>query len=117
MAALDSSPPNHAIVFGASGLAGWGVVDQLFSNYPSPGTFAKVTAVANRPLNIVDSFWPSPSPSRPILEIVSGIDLAKGADDDFPSLLEKSIQDVSTITHVFYFRMFAKACFSKLLRC
>lgn len=68
---------SHALVFGASGLVGWGVVDQLLSNYPAQGTFSKVTALVNRPLDIKDSFWPEESPARPKLELVSGFTLPK----------------------------------------
>ena len=109
MAASDTPTTNHAIVFGASGLAGWGVVDQLLSNYPSPGTFAKVTALVNRPLNIADSYWPDPSPLRPQLNLVPRVNLAEGTIDDFSSLLEKRVEDISGVTHAFYFRKFAEA--------
>ena len=107
MAASDTSPAHHALVFGASGLAGWGVVEQLLSNYPSPGTFKKITALVNRPLKIVDSHWPSPSSSRPLLDLVPGVDLAEGTDDDFSGLVEKRISDIASVTHVFYFRGFS----------
>ena len=116
MPASNASKGNHALVLGASGLAGWGVVDQLLSNYPSPGTFAKVTALVNRPLNVADSYWPTPSETRPKLDLVSGLNLAEGTFDDFSALLEKRVEDVSGVTHVFYFRRLPEAKPSAWLR-
>lgn len=92
------SPTKSALVFGASGLAGWGVVDQLLSNYPSEGTFSKVTALVNRPLKADDSYWPSPS--LPKLSLISGINLtSEGFMDEFVS----KVEDIGSVTHVFYF--------------
>ena len=91
---------NHALVLGASGLAGWAVVDELLANYPAAGTFKRVTALVNRPLKLQDSFWPSPSPERPELSLVSGANLL---DDDFAGFLEQHVPDVASVTHVYYF--------------
>lgn len=55
MARSKIPPGAHALVFGASGLAGWGVVDQLLENYPAEGTFSKVTALVNRPFSVAES--------------------------------------------------------------
>ncbi|KAF5660141.1 hypothetical protein FHETE_9114 [Fusarium heterosporum] len=49
---------NHALVFGATGLIGWAVVNQLLSAYPAPQTFASVTAVSNRPVDATRTLWP-----------------------------------------------------------
>lgn len=101
----SKSTGSHAIVFGASGLAGWGVVDQLLENYPSKGTFSKVTAVVNRPLSVADSFWPiSSPPERPKLELVS-VNLAEGSIEQFTELLKGKLEDVENITHAFYFAL------------
>ena len=108
MAQSNSVSSGHALVFGASGLAGWGVVDQLLENYPSAGSFSRVTAVVNRPLAIDSSYWPSPSPSGPNLAIVSGVDLTEGTVDKFSALLKQKIKDVATVSHVFYFGKFYK---------
>lgn len=98
---MSSTKSAHALVFGASGLAGWGVVDQLLSNYPFEGTFSKVTALANRPLNVEDSYWPSPS--LPKLNLVSGINLtSEGFAHEFAS----KVEDLGSVTHVFYFGVF-----------
>ncbi|KAF7354594.1 Sirq protein [Mycena sanguinolenta] len=91
----------HAIVFGASGLAGWGVVDQLLQNYPTKGTFSKVTAVVNRPISVAESLWPITD--SPAFGLVTGINLAKGSVETFTALLKEKIHDISTVTHVYYF--------------
>ncbi|KAI9844854.1 MAG: hypothetical protein M1830_007580, partial [Pleopsidium flavum] len=93
----------HALVFGASGLAGWGVVDQLLENYPAEGIFSKVTALVNRPFSVAESYWPSPSPSRPKLELVSNVNLAEGTVEEFTALLKEKVEDVANVTHAFYF--------------
>ena len=41
---------NHALVFGASGISGWAIVNQILSDYPAKGVFSAVTALTNRPL-------------------------------------------------------------------
>ncbi|KAL8782221.1 MAG: hypothetical protein Q9213_005587 [Squamulea squamosa] len=93
----------HALVFGASGLIGWGIVDQLLSNYPAQGTFAKVTALVNRPLDVQHSFWPLESPERPELHLVSGINLAEGTVESVTNLLRTNVEAIEEVTHVFYF--------------
>lgn len=95
----------HALVFGASGVAGWGLVEQLLDNYPKEGTFSKVTAVVNRPLSVKNSYWPSPSPSRPELQLVSGVNLLNGTIQEFASALKKKVEEIETVTHAFYFGM------------
>lgn len=107
----------HALVFGASGLIGWAIIDQLLSNYPSPGTFAKVTALVNRPLDIQDSFWPleanrplnvQGSPQQPELQLVSGINLADGTVQSVTELLQTKVKGIEHVTHVFYFGMLSR---------
>lgn len=97
----------HALVFGASGLAGWGVVDQLMDHYPVQGTFSKVTALINRPFSVAESYWPSPSPLRPKLELVSSVNLAVAEQtvEEFTTLFEEKVEDIANVTHVFYFGM------------
>ncbi|KAI4086546.1 MAG: hypothetical protein LQ344_007449 [Seirophora lacunosa] len=93
----------QALVFGASGLAGWGVVDQLLSNYPAQGTFSTVSALVNRPFKVEDSFWPDRSPTRPDLQLVSGVNLAGVTGKDLEELLEAEVKGIKDVTHVFYF--------------
>ncbi|KAJ7499912.1 hypothetical protein FB451DRAFT_1074226 [Mycena latifolia] len=98
---MSSSASAHALVFGASGLAGWGVVEQLLENYPSKGTFSKVTAVVNRPMSVADSFWPTPE--SPTLELVTNVNLTEGTVETFTALLKEQVKDIVAITHVYYF--------------
>jgi len=96
----------HALVFGASGLVGWAVVDQLLRNYPAKDTFSKVTALVNRPLKLEDSYWPPPSPGlRPKLQLVSGINLTQGTVEEFTASMAEKAKDMESVTHVFYFGM------------
>ena len=106
MAQSTSKNGAHALVFGASGLAGWGVVDQLLSSYPAQGTFSHVTALVNRPFSVADSYWPDPSPSRPKLQLVPHVDLLKGSVEDFTAFLKREVPDVGTVTHAYYFGAF-----------
>ncbi|KAL8693587.1 MAG: hypothetical protein Q9218_001629 [Villophora microphyllina] len=93
----------HALVFGASGNIGWGVVDQLLSNYPAPGTFSEVTALVNRPLELKDSFWPTDQTIGPKLQLVSGVNLVEGTVESVAELLRTNVKDIENVTHVFYF--------------
>lgn len=93
----------HAIVFGASGILGWAVVNEILLNYPVKGSYSKVTALTNRPLSCKHSLWPEPAEDVPKLNIVSGVDLTKGTVEELTEILKKKIHDVSTVTHVFYF--------------
>lgn len=96
---------NHAIVYGASGLIGWAVVNQLLNSYPHAGAFSKVTAVTNRPLNLSETFWPELNPQRPGLELVSGIDIGNEDETAVAKALKSTVTHIETITHVFYLGM------------
>ena len=93
---------SHAIVFGAAGLLGWAVVDQLLSSYPSSNPFARVTAILNRPVSESDLCLPS-DPNRPSLEIVTGVNLLQATKDDLAKQLKEKVPFAEEITHVFYF--------------
>lgn len=93
---------NHAIVYGASGLIGWSIVDQLLYSYPRLGSFSKVTAITNRPLDVSESFWPEASPNRPVLQLVSGINLRHGDADTLGDALKGAVRDIGTVTHIYY---------------
>ncbi|KJZ77691.1 hypothetical protein HIM_02868 [Hirsutella minnesotensis 3608] len=99
---MESKPP-HAIVFGAAGLLGWAVLDQLLSGYPRPGSFSRVTAVVNRPVSEQSLCVPEASPQRPELQLVPGINLGEGTAQDLARELRDRVPDASQITHVFYF--------------
>jgi nucleoside-diphosphate-sugar epimerase len=97
-----SDSQNHALVFGATGLVGWAVVDQLLSGYPTSTTFASITGVSNRPVDASRTFWPEESETRPKLQLVSGVNLQ--SDDALDQLREK-VAGIEKTTHVFYFGM------------
>lgn len=88
MAECESATGAHPLVFGAFGLAGGGVVDQIISNNLAQGNFSRVTALVNRPLNLADSYWPSTSASRPKLQLVSHVSSLEGVGTGFDSLSE-----------------------------
>ncbi|PYH42880.1 SDR family oxidoreductase [Aspergillus saccharolyticus JOP 1030-1] len=100
---MQEHPPipnqgHHAIVFGCSGINGWALVNQLLSDYPAPGTFSRVTAVANRAFRREEAQWPSDDR----LQIVSGVDLLAGDDPALAATLQTEIPSVETISHVYY---------------
>jgi nucleoside-diphosphate-sugar epimerase len=92
----------HALVIGASGIIGWSVVNQLLQPYPSSSPFRKVTALTNRAIELENSFWPQNVTERPDLSLASGVNLLC-EDDEFEKLLKEKVDDVETITHVYYF--------------
>lgn len=102
----DMADPHHALVFGASGILGWSVVDQILKNYPEKGVFGKVTALCNRPLSEEDAFWPASGPERPPLQIVDGVDLTSGTVDQVKETLRRRIPDIDSVTHIYYFGLF-----------
>lgn len=101
------SEGKHALVFGASGVVGWGVVEQLLDNYPAKGSFATVTALVNRPLDLADTQWPQPSSAGPEFRLVSGANLSDGSVEDFADWLGRNVAGVDKITHVFYLGIYA----------
>ncbi|KAH8705873.1 hypothetical protein BGW36DRAFT_422407 [Talaromyces proteolyticus] len=98
---MSITKPRHALVIGASGLAGWAVVNTLLQEYPEKGTFAKVTAVLNRPLSMKRSRWPTSSSVK--FQLVTGVNLSAGSLKDSVSYLRENIPDLHTVTHVYYF--------------
>ncbi|ATZ45335.1 hypothetical protein BCIN_01g01350 [Botrytis cinerea B05.10] len=99
---MSSSPKKNALIFGATGLIGWGIVNELLSSYPQPGVFSMITAVANRPISAIDTHWPEGSPQMPELQVVTGINLLEGTSEDLAMQLKDCVKDVGSITHVFY---------------
>lgn len=99
---MASNTPNsykHALVFGASGVSGWAVVNQLLQGYPNNQNWDKVTALTNRPLSLEVSQWPN----KDSLQIVSGVNLLKGSTEDLMNVMKQQIIDVGNVTHVFYY--------------
>ncbi|KAI1264816.1 hypothetical protein F5Y18DRAFT_417396 [Xylariaceae sp. FL1019] len=92
--------PNHALVFGASGISGWAITKALAEGYPTKDTFESITALTNRPLSREDALWPATSK----LDIVSGIDiLTEAGQDAFEAELKEKVKNISSITHVYFY--------------
>jgi nucleoside-diphosphate-sugar epimerase len=88
----------RALIFGASGVTGWSFVNELLHDYPQPGIWDGVVAITNRPLKQEDSLWPA----DPRLQIVSGVDLLKGSQEDLEAALKEKVKGIEKITHVYY---------------
>ena len=94
-----------ALIFGASGVTGWAFVNEILHEYPQKGTWGKVHALTNRPLKQSDSLWPNDER----LNIVSGIDLLKGTQEELESALSK-IEGIADVTHVYYLGISSPRC-------
>ena len=90
---------NHALVFGASGISGWAIVNQILSDYPAKDVFSAVTALTNRPLPAEYALWPKDSR----LDVVSGLDLMKGSQEELEASMKEKIKGIENVTQVFYF--------------
>jgi hypothetical protein len=101
------STGKHALVFGASGMFGWGVVNEILKGYPSKTTFSRVSALTNRPLSREASQWPE----DPRLYTASGIDLLKGSQQDLETILTEQIPEIETVTQFFFFC--EQSCFQR----
>ncbi|KAF4969098.1 hypothetical protein FZEAL_10292 [Fusarium zealandicum] len=92
--------PNHALIFGASGIAGWAVTNLILNGYPTPDAFESVTALTNRPLSTKDAQWPSSEK----LQVVSGIDiLASDGVSGLQDELRSKVKHMAAVTHVYFF--------------
>jgi nucleoside-diphosphate-sugar epimerase len=87
---------NHALIFGASGITGWAIVNAILEDYPEQGAFDKVTALTNRSLSPEVALWPRSDK----LQVVSGIDLGKDSVQDD---MKSSIKDIETVSHAYFF--------------
>jgi len=87
-----------ALIFGASGVSGWSFVNEILEDYPKPGIWKRVHALTNRPLQQKDSLWPVDER----LNLVSGIDLTAGTQEELQDALRKAIPDIAEVTHVYY---------------
>ncbi|KAF2815733.1 uncharacterized protein BDZ99DRAFT_432442 [Mytilinidion resinicola] len=87
-----------ALIFGASGVTGWAFVNEILNDYPKKGVWTKVHALTNRPLSLEDSKWPKDSR----LNIVSGIDLLKGSQEELEAAMKEKTDGIEEVTHVYY---------------
>lgn len=90
---------NHALVFGASGITGWAIVNAILNNYPSPDTFDRVTALTNRPLPPDVAQWPASDK----LQVGSGLDLLRGDQAALEREMKQRVRGIETVTHVYFF--------------
>lgn len=88
----------HAIVFGASGITGWAVVNELLSDSEEARVFGRITALTNRPISVDQTFWPKSDK----LNIVSGINLLHGTQEYLEGVLKGNIASIETVTHVYF---------------
>lgn len=88
----------HALVFGASGITGWAVVNELLAESTDAQRFRTVTALTNCPLPSSVSRWPE----NLKLKVISGIDLLKGSQMDLENDIRNKVMDISGVTHVFF---------------
>lgn len=94
---MDPPSKHVALIFGASGISGWAVTNNLFS-YPTPSTFSRVIGLTNRPMDLSGSQLPK-NDSR--LEIYSGINLREDIQMVKEQMRSK-ISNLQDITHVYY---------------
>ncbi|KAF2639180.1 hypothetical protein P280DRAFT_470574 [Massarina eburnea CBS 473.64] len=90
---------NHALIYGASGITGWAVVNAILNGYPSKDAFTKVSALVNRPLTREMALWPD----DPRLQIASGIDLLEGSQEDLEKTIKEKVPDIDTVTQVYFY--------------
>ncbi|ETS77226.1 hypothetical protein PFICI_11100 [Pestalotiopsis fici W106-1] len=98
----------HALIFGASGISGWSLLNQT-RVYPSATSFARITGTTNRPLSLEQAQLPRDDR----VQLVHGVDLTKSVDQVVRSLKDK-IADVHTVTHVFFTAYIEKEGFQAL---
>ncbi|RAH74695.1 uncharacterized protein BO66DRAFT_433804 [Aspergillus aculeatinus CBS 121060] len=89
---------SHALIFGASGITGWAVVNALLNDYPEPAAFDRVTALTNRPIQHQALQWPS----SPKLQHVQGVNLLQGTQEELNARISANVPDVESITTVFF---------------
>lgn len=87
-----------ALVFGASGVSGWSFVNEILNDYPKKGVWGDVYALTNRPLDPETTLWPKDHR----LNVVSGIDLLKGSQEELETALKQAVKNIAKVTHVFY---------------
>jgi nucleoside-diphosphate-sugar epimerase len=94
---LEFEMSKSVLVFGASGVSGWAFVNELLHDYPRPGIWKRIHALTNRPLPPSSSLWPC----SPKINLISGIDLLSGSQEDLEAEL-KIVDGIEEVTHVFY---------------
>lgn len=85
----------RALVFGVSGITGWGLANTALS-YPTSQTFDQVIGLANRPLSKEEGKLPD----DPRLKLYSGVNLSQSVEDIVSAL--KGIEGIQKTTHVYF---------------
>lgn len=102
---IEEMAGNHALIYGASGITGWAIVNQLLQNNSDANQFSRVTALTNRQLNHKDTLWPE---SDKLLLTTANI-MPDGGQAELEADLKAKVRDISTVTHVYFFGEFGKA--------
>lgn len=99
---MGSSAPtdNHALVFGASGVSGWAIVNAIVNGYPTRESFRRVTALTNRALPPDVARWPASEK----LDVVSGFDLLQTDDQsELEAEMKARIPGVENVSIIYLF--------------
>lgn len=90
---------NYALIFGATGIQGWAVTNQLLAGYPTTDSFSTVTALANRKPS-ENMLWPKSEK----LQVVSGINLlTEDGQEALEKQMKETVPGIECVTHVFFF--------------
>lgn len=92
---------HHALIFGASGITGWAITNQLLQDYPTPNTFSKVTALTNRSLKLEDTLWPK----NDKLQLTTANLIHENGQEGLETELKSKVKDINTVSHVYFFGM------------
>lgn len=94
----NTSHEGHtALVFGASGISGWAVMQNLLS-YPSPDTFRRIVGLTNRPMSKADGNFAEDDKR---IELYSGFDLRQELGG-VKTQLTNTVPRLQELTHVYY---------------
>lgn len=100
-----TSSRNVALVFGASGISGWAVANNLVS-YPTADTFSRIIALTHRPRTLEESGLPQDSR----IELYYGVDL-RGDLAQVLGQMQEKIPNLADVTHMYYCgRSYSAAC-------
>ncbi len=86
----------HALILGASGISGWGILNQI-STYPNATYFTRITGTTNRPLSLKKARITADSR----IKLVSGIDFTKPVEE-VAELLKNTVPSAESVSHVFF---------------
>ncbi|MCJ1311223.1 hypothetical protein MMC25_004894 [Agyrium rufum] len=88
----------QALVFGASGISGWALMNECL-RYPTARTFSRIIGLTNRPLEPESTLLPMSEYGKR-WELYDGFDLTVGVEEVKGKL--KAIKGIEGVTHVFF---------------